>query len=191
VSSPPPSPEDGNRSSFRNVVLFGIQDDGKVQKNSVNPVHLHFVMNWWMVTHFSTNSGHILQVRGRMFNISRWGVHCSDISHCFLHSANNGHKMQRNEDAVSFLQRETNWHSGSGNVALLSHTPTCLLQYWEAKHVGNTCCSEHTVSMSRILHNSCIQWILHQSLRLCFNPEAPHSIRKSEKGVIFVRIFHF
>jgi hypothetical protein len=29
VSSPPPSPEDGNRSSFRNVVFFGIQDDGK------------------------------------------------------------------------------------------------------------------------------------------------------------------
>jgi hypothetical protein len=27
--SPPPSPEDGNRSSFRNVVFFGIQDDGK------------------------------------------------------------------------------------------------------------------------------------------------------------------
>jgi hypothetical protein len=25
----PPSPEDGNRSSFRNVVFFGIQDDGK------------------------------------------------------------------------------------------------------------------------------------------------------------------
>jgi hypothetical protein len=29
VSSPPPSPEDRNRSSFRNVVFFGIQDDGK------------------------------------------------------------------------------------------------------------------------------------------------------------------
>jgi hypothetical protein len=29
VSSPPASPEDGNRSSFRNIVFFGIQDDGK------------------------------------------------------------------------------------------------------------------------------------------------------------------
>jgi hypothetical protein len=28
VSSPPPSPEDGNRSSFRNV-FFGIPDNGK------------------------------------------------------------------------------------------------------------------------------------------------------------------
>jgi hypothetical protein len=27
--SSPPSPEDGNRSSFRNVVFFGIQDDGE------------------------------------------------------------------------------------------------------------------------------------------------------------------
>jgi hypothetical protein len=34
VSSPPPSPEDGNRSSFRNVVLSRIPDDGKVQKPS-------------------------------------------------------------------------------------------------------------------------------------------------------------
>jgi hypothetical protein len=40
VSSPSPSPEDGNRSSFRKVVFFGIQGDGKVQKNSVNPVVL-------------------------------------------------------------------------------------------------------------------------------------------------------
>jgi hypothetical protein len=37
---PPPSPEDGNRSSFRNVVFFKIQDDGKVQKNSVNSVNI-------------------------------------------------------------------------------------------------------------------------------------------------------
>jgi hypothetical protein len=29
MSSPPPSPENGNRSSFRNVVFFGIQDDEK------------------------------------------------------------------------------------------------------------------------------------------------------------------
>jgi hypothetical protein len=29
VSSPTPSPEDGNRSSFQNVMFFGIQDDGK------------------------------------------------------------------------------------------------------------------------------------------------------------------
>jgi hypothetical protein len=29
VSSPPPTPEDGNRPSFRNVVFFGIQDNGK------------------------------------------------------------------------------------------------------------------------------------------------------------------
>jgi hypothetical protein len=36
VSSPPPSLEDGNRSSFRNVVFSRIPDDGKVQ----NPVIL-------------------------------------------------------------------------------------------------------------------------------------------------------
>jgi hypothetical protein len=29
VPSPPPSPEDGNRSSLLNVVFFGIEDDGK------------------------------------------------------------------------------------------------------------------------------------------------------------------
>jgi hypothetical protein len=32
VSSFPPSPEDGNRSSFRNVILSRIQDDGKSPK---------------------------------------------------------------------------------------------------------------------------------------------------------------
>jgi hypothetical protein len=31
-----PSPEDGNRSSFRNVVFFGYRAMEKVQKNSVN-----------------------------------------------------------------------------------------------------------------------------------------------------------
>jgi hypothetical protein len=29
MSSPPPSPEDGNRSRFRNIMFFGTQDDGK------------------------------------------------------------------------------------------------------------------------------------------------------------------
>jgi hypothetical protein len=32
VSSPPPSPEDGNRSSFQNVVFSRISDDGKGPK---------------------------------------------------------------------------------------------------------------------------------------------------------------
>jgi hypothetical protein len=32
VSSPPPSPEDGNRSSFRNIVFSRIPDDGKSPK---------------------------------------------------------------------------------------------------------------------------------------------------------------
>jgi hypothetical protein len=35
VSSPPPSPEDGNRSSFRNVVFSRIPEDGKKSKNPV------------------------------------------------------------------------------------------------------------------------------------------------------------
>jgi hypothetical protein len=33
IQSPPPSPEDENKSSFRKVVFFGIQNDRKVQKN--------------------------------------------------------------------------------------------------------------------------------------------------------------
>jgi hypothetical protein len=37
-STPPPSPEDGNRSSFRNVVFTRIPDDGKSPKPS-NSVH--------------------------------------------------------------------------------------------------------------------------------------------------------
>jgi hypothetical protein len=32
LSSHPPSPEDGNRSSFRNVVFSTIPDDGKLKK---------------------------------------------------------------------------------------------------------------------------------------------------------------
>jgi hypothetical protein len=35
VSSPPPSSEDTNRSSFRNVMFFRIPDDGKKSKNPV------------------------------------------------------------------------------------------------------------------------------------------------------------
>jgi hypothetical protein len=31
-SSPPPLPEDGNRSSFQNVMFSGIPDDGKSPK---------------------------------------------------------------------------------------------------------------------------------------------------------------
>jgi hypothetical protein len=49
VSSPPPSPEDGNRSGFRKIVFFGIPDDGKVQKNSVNSGNFTVALNEWMI----------------------------------------------------------------------------------------------------------------------------------------------
>jgi hypothetical protein len=42
VSSPPPSPEDGNRSSFRNVVFSRIPDDGKSPKPPVI-LCVHFI----------------------------------------------------------------------------------------------------------------------------------------------------
>jgi hypothetical protein len=42
----PPSPEDGNRSSFRNVVFFGIQ------KNSMNSLHIGYNMDPHLLTDY-------------------------------------------------------------------------------------------------------------------------------------------
>jgi hypothetical protein len=102
--SPTLSPEDGNRSSFRNVVFYRIIDDGQSPKPQYNPECLLWL--WWSATLFLWSPS-LFHSTGPHFNaVEKWPSY-----------------------ATNSIEQSISWQPDSHEVAFLVWKPKIFLSY--------------------------------------------------------------